>query len=212
MPGRFRFIPAFSLKGRQWLGLRGWDGIPLHPPLAHFPIAGYVLAAAFDAVSLLSRGQAWAHDAFVAATWVMASGATVSLLTVTTGLLDWRHTPRGSQVRRQSNAHAVTMLTVTVLVMTCLAIRVADWPAPAGSSIPITALSVACALVILVGAAIGADLVYTHGVRVDNAVDSFAFHPSSVDLLPDGRPIGEAADGREVGEETRSPRGSQRAP
>ena len=96
MFGLLRYRPTFTLKGRTPLGLRGWDGIPLHPHSVHFPIAGYLLAAVFDLVSLLSQGRPWSRDAFVAATWVMLAGAVLSLWTALTGFLEWRFTPRGS--------------------------------------------------------------------------------------------------------------------
>jgi uncharacterized membrane protein len=196
--GLLRYRPTFTLKGRTPLGLRGWDGIPLHPHSVHFPIAGYLLAAVFDLVSLLSQGRPWSRDAFVAATWVMLAGAVLSLWTALTGFLEWRFTPRGSQVRRTANAHAVTMLTATALVLSCIALRVLHWPGATSTTLPITALSVLAALAVSVGALLGGDLVYAHGVRVDNATDSFAYHPSPVDLLPNGRTLadGTARDGR----------------
>jgi uncharacterized membrane protein len=194
MFGILRFRPTLTLRGRTWLGLRGWDGIPLHPHTVHFPIAGYVLAAVFDLVSLSSPGRPWARDAFVAATWVMAAALTVSLLTAFTGFLEWRFTPRGSQVRRTANAHATTMVTVTMLVIGCVALRLVHWPGATSTTLPITGLSVLAAVLTVLGAALGSDLVYAHGVRVDNSVDSFAFHPSTVDLLPDGRPLSSDAE------------------
>ena len=193
MFGLLRFRPTFTLKGRTRLGLRGWDGIPLHPHSVHFPIAGYLLAAVFDVVSLLSRGRPWSRDAFVAATWVMVAGAVLALWAAFTGLLEWRFTPRGSQVRRTANAHAATMVTATVLVLACIALRMLHWPGATSTSIPITALSVLAALAVSVGALLGGDLVYAHGVRVDNAADSFAYHPSPVDLLPNGRSLADGA-------------------
>jgi uncharacterized membrane protein len=191
MFGLLRFRPTFSLRGRTWLGLRGWDGIPLHPHTVHFPIAAYLIAAAFDVVSLVGRGRPWSREAFVAATWVMVAGAGLSLSTALTGFLEWRFTPRGTQVRRTANAHAVTMVTVTVLILVCIALRLQHWPGATSTTVPITALSVLAAVLVGIGAALGGDLVYAHGVRVDNAGDSFSFHPSPVDLLPDGRPVGD---------------------
>lgn len=121
----------------------------------------------------------------------MMAGAAFSLWTIFTGFLEWRFTPRGSQVRRTANAHALTMVTVTVLGLVCIGLRLLHWPGAASTSIPIAALSILIGLLVIVGSALGGDLVYAHGVRVDNAADSFAFHPSPVDLLPDGSPVGD---------------------
>ena len=206
MLGLLRFRPTFTLKGRARLGLRGWDGIPLHPHSVHLPIAGYLLAAVFDVISLLGQGRPWSRDAFVAATWVMVAGAVLALWAALTGFLEWRFTSRGSQVRRTANAHAVTMVTATVLVLACIALRLLHWPGATATSLPITALSVLAALVVSIGAALGGDLVYAHGVRVDNAVDTFAYHPSPVDLLPNGLSLSDAADGDGRPEPERAPR------
>ena len=62
---RFSFRPALTLKGRKSFGLRGFAGKPFHPPLTDVPIGAYVLAAAFDvlsvviAVELLNRSEAF---------------------------------------------------------------------------------------------------------------------------------------------------------
>lgn len=34
----FSIKPSITLKGREFRGLRGWAGKPLHPPLTDFPI------------------------------------------------------------------------------------------------------------------------------------------------------------------------------
>src|ERR671918_1695319 len=94
----FSIKPALSFKGRKFKGLRGWSGKPLHPPLTDFPVAAYVLAAAFDVVSYFAaRGNdaalgarsGVAHDFFVAATYVMVAGGTFSLGAGVTGFLGW---------------------------------------------------------------------------------------------------------------------------
>src|SRR5690349_12915702 len=107
---RFSFRPAFTLRGRSFQGARGWDGMPVHPPLVHFPIAAYVLAAVFDIIAAIGHGSGWGHDAFVAATFLMTAGLVVSVLTAVTGLLDWLTTEAGTQVRRTANAHALLMV------------------------------------------------------------------------------------------------------
>ena len=52
---RFSVRPTLTLRGRTFKGLRGWSGKPTHPPLTDFPIAAYILAAAFDVIATFGR-------------------------------------------------------------------------------------------------------------------------------------------------------------
>ena len=49
----FSIKPRITLRGRKFLGIRGWNGKPTHPPLTDFPIVCYVVAALFDVISWL---------------------------------------------------------------------------------------------------------------------------------------------------------------
>src|SRR5215212_8337377 len=123
---RFSFRPALTLRGRAFKGLRGWAGKPLHPPLTDIPVGAYMLAAAFGFISFVGGAdQLWARDFYRAATFSLIGGASVSLLAALTGFWDWkRSTEKGTQARRTVNAHAWTMITVTVIVIAGIAVRV----------------------------------------------------------------------------------------
>ncbi len=121
----FSFRPALTLRGRTFKGLRGWSGKPLHPPLTDVPVGAYVLTAAFDVISILGRHEEWARDFYRAGTFTLVGGASVSLLAALTGFWDWlRSTEPGTQARRTANSHAVTMLTVTAIVLANIAVRI----------------------------------------------------------------------------------------
>ena len=83
----FSIRPGITLRGRKFLGIRGWNGKPTHPPLTDFPIVCYVVAALFDVLSWLgwfgSGGRFSSRDLFRAATLVMVVGFVVSLATGT---------------------------------------------------------------------------------------------------------------------------------
>src|SRR4051812_5067376 len=113
---RFSFRPALTLRGRTFKGLRGWAGKPLHPPLTDVPVGAYMLAAAFDVISVAGGDdQPWARDFYRAASFVLIGGAAVSVLAAVPGFGDWSRPPtKGPQARRTANAHALTMVTVTV--------------------------------------------------------------------------------------------------
>src|SRR5947207_12606517 len=126
---RFSVRPTLTLRGRRFKGLRGWSGKPTHPPLTDFPVAAYVLAAAFDVISALGRHETWAQDFFRAGTYVFIGGAAVSVLAALTGFWDWlRSTEQGTQARRTANTHALTMVTVTVLAVSYIAFRLDRYP------------------------------------------------------------------------------------
>jgi len=181
----FSFRPAFTLRGRTFKGLRGWSGKPLHPPLTDVPIGAYLLAAAFDVISFVGQDEDWARDFYRAATFALIAGAAVSLLTALTGFWDWlRSTEPGTQARRAVNAHAITMVTVTVLVLVNIAIRVFAYPDDRYTGVVVLVLSLVMAVLLIAGAALGGLLVYEYGFNVETAGDSPVWHPSETDVIP----------------------------
>jgi len=188
MARRFSFRPALTLKGRRRLGLRGFTGKPFHPPLTDVPIGAYMLAAGGDALSWLWRDASWSQEMFHAATWVLIGGAIVSLGTALTGFMDWlRSTPKGTQARRTANAHGITMLAVTGLVLIDIVVRLGAWD-DAATSLPILVLTLVAAGLTFLGAAIGGSLVFDYGFNVRTAGDSPAWHESDIDLMPGQKP------------------------
>lgn len=188
MPRFASFRPSYTLRGRRFYGVRGWAGKPTHPPLTDFPIAAYLLAAAFELVGRLVPHAA--HDAFVASTWVAVGGLVVSLGTATTGLLDFPATTRGTQVRRTVVAHATIMVTTTIIVLLTVVLRLREFSPTATSTPLVTGLTLLAAVGIVFGAWIGNDLVFEHGFRVEYSRDTPAWNPNPDDVLPGGTPIG----------------------
>src|SRR2546427_6622949 len=86
---KFSVRPVLTFKGRKFKGLRGWAGKPLHPPLTDFPVTAYILAAAFDVISVIGGDDhAWAREFWHAGTYTFVGGAAVSLLAALTRWLD----------------------------------------------------------------------------------------------------------------------------
>src|SRR5207244_11626 len=153
--------PTLPLRARKFKAWRGWSGKPTHPPLTDFPVAAYVLAAAFDVISVLGRHDPWARDFFRAGTYVFIGGAAVSVLAALTGFWDWlRSTENGTQARRTANTHAWTMITVTVLALIDIALRLNVYHTRTHPNVPILVLSIVVALLVSVGALFGGTLVY----------------------------------------------------
>ena len=181
----FSFRPSITFRGRDFKGLRGWAGKPLHPPLTDVPVGAYMLAAAFDVISFAGQDETWARDFYRAATFTLIGGAVVSLFAVLTGFWDWlRSTESGTQARRTANAHAVTMITVTALVLVDIGLRVIVYPGDAYTPVAPLVLSIAAALLTVLGGTVGGTLAYDYGFNVETAGDSPVWHPSERDVMP----------------------------
>lgn len=182
---RFSFRPALTMRGREFKGLRGWAGKPLHPPLTDIPIGAYMLAAAFDVISAVGNDQEWARDFYRAGSFALIGGGAVSVLAAVTGFWDWlKSTEKGTQARRTVNAHAITMVTVTLLIVAGIAVRVFGfWDEPSTPGLALALTLVAAALTVI-GGSIGGSIAYDYGFNVETAGDSPVWHPSEVDLFP----------------------------
>lgn len=205
----FSIRPTLTMKGRRFLGIRGWTGKPTHPPLTDFPIVAYIIAAICDVVSVVASGNApeggvdpVAHDFFMAGTIVMAIGFVVSLGTAITGFFDWwKGLPRDrksgpigraqhTQVWRTVNWHAVVMLTVTAIVIIDLIVRYAQLNDGAASVI-VAVLSVIAAVLVAFGAAYGGALVFDYQFNVADISRSTAWDETEEDQFP-GRKVAPA--------------------
>jgi len=191
----FAFRPSLTIRGRTFKGLRGWSGKPLHPPLTDIPVGAYVLAATFDVISAVGHDEVWARDFYRAASFTLIGGAAVSVLAALTGFWDWlRSTEAGTQARRTANAHACTMVTVTVIVLAGIAVRVlAFWDESSTTGLAL-AFTVAAAVLTALGGTIGGSLVFDYGFNVETAGDAPVWHPSERDILPGARADAEPQD------------------
>ena len=183
---KFSVRPTLTLKGRSFKGLRGWSGKPVHPPLTDFPIAAYVLAAAFDIISAIGGARhTWARELWHAGTFTFVGGAAVSVLAALTGLWDaWKSSQAGTQARRTINTHATIMVTVTVLALADIVWRLNDYHTHVVTPVGTAVLSAAIAVLVSVGATFGGTLVYDYGFNVETAGDSPVWHPNEQDVLP----------------------------
>lgn len=187
----FAFRPSLTLSGRRNRGLRGLAGKPFHPPLTDIPIAAYLFVALFDIVSIALRDShpAAARQLYVAGLWLMLGAVAVSVLAALTGWADWhRSSEPGTQARRTINAHAITMITVTVLAIADLLVRAFAYGDDQGAPVVVLVLSVLTAVLVMVGATIGGSLVFDYGFNVETAGDHPVWHHSEVNLLPGQKP------------------------
>lgn len=193
---RFSFAPSLSISGRKNKGLRGYAGKPFHPPLTDVPVTAYLFAALFDilSIALHSSHPHVARELYVAGTWTLLGGAAVSLLAALTGWADWhRSSEPGTQARRTINAHAITMIVVTTLVLADLAVRWLVYQDNPSSPVAAVVLSIIAAALVSLGATIGGSLVYDYGFNVETAGDHPVWHKSEIDVSHK-KPAAEASE------------------
>lgn len=179
------FRPSLTLRGRKFKGLRGWAGKPFHPPLTDVPVGAYILAAAFDVISYVGKNDLWARDLYRAGTFTLVGGAVVSVFAVLTGLWDWlKSTKKGTQARRTANAHAWTMVTVTVLVLVDIAMRWFHYEALFHTPGRVMLVSLLAAGLTFLGGTLGGSLAFDYGFNVETSGDHPVWHVSDVDVFP----------------------------
>jgi len=191
----FSIKPSMTLKGREFRGLRGWAGKPLHPPLTDFPIVCYVLVAVFDVISYIAPSGSVARDFFVSGTYVIIAGAIFSLGTALTGFWDWwkgmerqpstsfpgkaKHT----QAWRTANWHMAVMLSVTGIVIADIIVRLLQFDAGHVNFLTMI-LSILAGALVSYGATYGGSLVYDYQFNVESLDGSTAWDETERDQMP----------------------------
>lgn len=182
---RFSFRPTLELRGRKFKGLRGFAGKPFHPPLTDLTAGAYIIAPILLILAFLFKESSWAGDAQKAGAWVLLIGGISSVATALTGYADWLNTQKGTQIRRMANAHAWTMITLTVIVLFSLwYIFLAEDGEYFSEPSALTAiLALVIAGLVTIGGTMGGSLVYDWGFNIETAKDHPVWHPSEQDII-----------------------------
>ncbi len=143
-----------AMKGLKLLGH------PLHPAIVHFPVAAWTAAVATDALYLGLHDSIW----WQASLWLLVVGCVTALAAMTAGLADLAALPTGSHVQRRALRHMYVMSSAWIVYLIDLLVRFAGaGPNPTLGWIALL-LSIVGLLTLLVGAFLGAQLVYDFGV------------------------------------------------
>lgn len=178
----FSFRPALELRGRKFKGLRGFSGKPFHPPLTDIPVGAYVIGPVLDAIAFFARDSSWAGDVYRAGGFTLLVGAIVSVATAITGFADWLNTEKGTQMRRMANAHAWSMILLTLLVIGDLALRYLGDRSQSPDGL-IVVLGLVIAGLVTIGGTLGGSMVYDFGFNVETASDNHVYHVSEHDIV-----------------------------
>ncbi len=130
---------------------------PLHPVLAHFPVAFWIGASVADLIALRTGAAAWwtvSHHA-------LAAGTIMGALTLLAGLLELWLRKLPPAARTWAAVHASLMATALLVFMVSLSWRTTT-PPPMSAVV----LSLAGCLLVLAGGYCGGTLVYRFGVGV----------------------------------------------
>ena len=157
--------------------LQGGRGRPLHPMLVHFPIALYPTSLVFDVLSHLSEdGNPFVRGAFT----LIVVALVVSALAVAAGFADFLTIENGTRTWRIAVLHMSLQLVTGGLFLANAVLRGRDLDVTATPIGPVI-LTVVGLLTLTVGAALGGELVYRHGRRVE-------LDPALVDAPPASPP------------------------
>ena len=143
--------------------LQGGRGRPLHPMLVHFPVALYPTSLIFDVLSHVSEdGTPFVRGAFA----LIVIALVVSALAVAAGFADFLLIENGTRTWRIAVLHMSVQLVTAGLFLANAVLRGRDLDVTATPVGPII-LSLVGLLTLILGAALGGELVYRHGRRVE---------------------------------------------
>jgi uncharacterized membrane protein len=135
-------------------------GHPIHPMLIPFPIVCFIGALVTDIVFLNNQDPGWA----TASRWLLGIGIVMAALAAVAGLTDFMGDDR---IRRTSDAlkHMLANVTAVVLEIVNFFVRLHNDSAIGGLGIILSAIVV---LILLYSGWKGGDLVFRHGIGVED--------------------------------------------
>lgn len=132
-------------------------GHPVHPQLIPLPLGLFPFAAAMDAMHLATGKQSYADAAY----YSLVGGVAASLLVAVTGAADYMTIPRGGEMKRMANTHAVLNASIVAIESANVALRPRR-----RSGVTQTVLSLLGTVGVMVSQWYGGELVYRLGMRV----------------------------------------------
>jgi uncharacterized membrane protein len=150
-------------------------GHAIHPMLIVFPLGLLATAVIFDIIQLVTGKGTFSDAAF----YMIAAGIVGGLIAAVFGLIDWLSLPAGTRAKSIGLMHGSGNVVVILLFALSWLLRYGDRPHPTAIAL---ILSFAGALLALVTAWLGGELVERLGVGVDEGANLDA--PNSLSGRP----------------------------
>lgn len=137
-------------------------GHPLHPALAHFPMALLAVVPLWDVAALITDRPALWTGGF----YCLVGGLVTGLAATVPGFADYISLPRRRPVERTALWHLALVLTAMGMAAVGTLLRGGPAPLEGARAGLIVGLSVATLLPLLAGGYFGGSLVFHHGIGV----------------------------------------------
>lgn len=162
---------------------RGLPGHPIHPPLTDVTIGTYtfaVVAATADVLGISTHAAT--HGWWLA----LVFGLLSTVVTATTGFVDWLRIPNGTPLWRTATAHLIAMLLASGVFLAAVVAGKGSFDSGDIETGPYV-LTLAGFLLLSVGGWLGGSVVFVHGMRVLNLVDEPARRAAAPVATPEKR-------------------------
>jgi nitrite reductase/ring-hydroxylating ferredoxin subunit/uncharacterized membrane protein len=136
-------------------------GHPLHPLLAHFPVALFVTSLLFDLSQLFNTGETAVRGAF----YTMLVGLIMALLAAIPGLVDWLDIRADHPAKQPATLHMWLNLTLVAIYAINLVLRLSALDVTPTPIIPVL-LSVIGVGILSASGYLGGKIVYEDGIAV----------------------------------------------
>ena len=160
--------------------VKGLPGHPLHPPLTDLTIGTYsfaTIAAILDVAGIVQRNAAYGW-------WIaLVVGLCSTVLTATTGFIDWLEIEWGSELWKTATLHVSAMLAATGVFLAAALVGHHGYTSGTVSTGAFVLTLVGFAL-LTTGGWLGGAVVFVHGMRVLNLV-SERFTRASAPVPPE---------------------------
>jgi len=130
---------------------------PLHPALAHFPVAFWLGSSASDLIALKTGHLVW----WTVSHYAVAAGVVMGAITLLAGALELWLRKLPLEAWRWAGLHAGLMATALLIFMVSL-----SWRKPVPPPLPAVWISLLGSAVVIAGGFCGGTLVYRYGVGV----------------------------------------------
>jgi uncharacterized membrane protein len=140
-------------------------GHPIHPVLIVFPLGLLTAAVMFDVIRLFTGNPTWSQVAF----YMIAAGVIGGLVAAVFGLIDWMAITSGTRAKSIGSRHGALNVLVVLLFIGSWWLRVPQPGEPTGLAL---ALAFVGALLSFYTGWLGGELVFRHGVGVDQSTGS----------------------------------------